>query len=88
MVFVQTGGRGAIVDPVLGMDLPRGRSSRRGHGPADAVIAFVQAQAFTIEAILASHVHADNLSASPYVLARAGGRMAIGREPLFGWLAV
>lgn len=76
VVFDQTGGRGAIVDPVLDFDQSSGRTSRAS---ADAVIAFVQLQNLTIDWILETHAHADHLSAAPYIQARVGGRIAIGR---------
>ena len=65
----------AVIDSVLDFDPKSGRTD---HTSADAVIAFVQAQALSVEWLLETHVHADHLSAAPYLRARIGGRIGIG----------
>ena len=75
VVFDETGGRGAVVDPVLDFDP---RSGRTSHASSDAVIAFVRAHGLTIDWILETHAHADHLSSAPYIQAQVGGRIAIG----------
>lgn len=75
VVYDQEGGHGAIIDPVLDFDAKSGRTS---HVHADEVIAFAQQQNLTIDWILETHAHADHLSASPYLKAALGGRIAIG----------
>ena len=65
----------AIVDSVKDYDPHSGRSSTRS---ADAVIAFVQEQDLAVEWILETHVHADHLTAAPYLKERLGGRIGIG----------
>jgi glyoxylase-like metal-dependent hydrolase (beta-lactamase superfamily II) len=54
----------AIVDSVLNLDYPSGTISYDG---ADAIIAFVREHALTVEWLLETHVHADHLSAAPYL---------------------
>jgi glyoxylase-like metal-dependent hydrolase (beta-lactamase superfamily II) len=64
-----------VIDSVLDFDPKSGRTD---HASADAVIAFVQRQALSVEWLLETHVHADHLSAAPYLRARIGGRIGIG----------
>ena len=65
----------AVVDSVLDFDYASGRTDTRS---ADAVIAFVRAQALDVQWILETHVHADHLSAAPYIQAELGGKIGIG----------
>lgn len=65
----------AIVDSVLDFDYSSGRTDTRS---ADAVIAHVQKTGLTVEWILETHVHADHLSAAPYIQQELGGRIGIG----------
>jgi glyoxylase-like metal-dependent hydrolase (beta-lactamase superfamily II) len=71
--------KAAIIDSVLDFDPASGRTS---HGSADQVIAYVEAQNLEIEWLLETHVHADHLSAAPYLHERLGGTLAIGRDIL------
>jgi len=68
-------GRAAIVDPVLDFDPASGRTAT---DPADRVAEAVEARNLTLDWILETHVHADHLSAAPYLQDRLGGRVAIG----------
>lgn len=65
----------AIVDSVLDYDPKSGRTSKAS---ADAVIAYVREQGLTVQWILETHVHADHLSAAPYLKEMVGGTLAIG----------
>ena len=65
----------AVIDSVLDFDQASGRTDTRS---ADAVIAFIKAQDFRLEWILETHVHADHLSAAPYLQEALGGKLAIG----------
>ncbi|MCB1360438.1 MAG: MBL fold metallo-hydrolase, partial [Rhodobacteraceae bacterium] len=67
----------AIVDSVLDFDYASGRTDTRS---ADAVIAFVQDKGFEVEWLLESHVHADHLSAAPYLQEKLGGKIGIGEN--------
>jgi glyoxylase-like metal-dependent hydrolase (beta-lactamase superfamily II) len=69
--------RAAIVDPVLDYDAASGRTSTAS---ADAVIAFVREQGFTVDWLLETHAHADHLSAAPYLKQQLGGQVAIGAK--------
>ncbi|NYS25104.1 MBL fold metallo-hydrolase [Rhodobacteraceae bacterium 2376] len=65
----------AIVDSVLDFDYASGRTDTRS---ADAIIRHVQDNNLRVEWILESHVHADHLSAAPYIQQRVGGKIGIG----------
>jgi glyoxylase-like metal-dependent hydrolase (beta-lactamase superfamily II) len=67
----------AIVDSVLDFDYASGRTDTRS---ANAVIAHVKAEGLKVEWILESHVHADHLSAAPYIQKLLGGKIGIGQK--------
>jgi glyoxylase-like metal-dependent hydrolase (beta-lactamase superfamily II) len=67
----------AIVDSVLDIDYAAGRIST---GSADAIVAHVRERGLTVEWILETHVHADHLSAAPYLQKQVGGRIGIGEN--------
>ena len=69
--------KAAVLDSVLDYDSASGRTH---HGSADALIAFVQSQKLIVDWVIDTHVHADHLSAAPYVQSRLGGRLAIGEH--------
>jgi glyoxylase-like metal-dependent hydrolase (beta-lactamase superfamily II) len=60
---------------VLDFDYAAGRTDVRS---ADAIIEFVQRNNLKVEWILETHVHADHLSAAPYLHEQLGGRTGIG----------
>ena len=65
----------AVIDSVLDFDYASGRTDTRS---ADAVIAFIRTQDLRLEWVLETHVHADHLSAAPYIQERLGGKIGIG----------
>ena len=67
----------AIVDSVMDIDYAAGRIS---YDHADAIIAHVKAHDLTVEWLIETHVHADHLSAAPYLQQRLGGKLGIGRS--------
>lgn len=78
----------AIIDSVLDYDPAAGRTSTGG---ADKIIAFVRNNDLHVEWILETHVHADHLSAAPYLQQALGGKLGIGAhitkvQALFGQL--
>lgn len=76
VVYDADGGRAAIIDPVLDLDLATGRLSTAS---ADAVLAFVRERALTVEWVLETHAHADHLTAAAYLKRLTGASVAIGR---------
>ena len=65
----------AVIDSVLDFDYASGRTDTRS---ADAVIAFIRDKGLKLEWVLETHVHADHLSAAPYIQERLGGKIGIG----------
>jgi glyoxylase-like metal-dependent hydrolase (beta-lactamase superfamily II) len=65
----------AIVDCVLDYDPKSGMTATAS---ADALIAWVRGEGLTVDWILETHVHADHLSAAPYLQEALGGKTAIG----------
>lgn len=67
--------RCAVIDPVLGYDLASGTTSTDS---ADKIITVIKARGLSLDWILETHVHADHLSAAPYLKEALGGKEAIG----------
>jgi glyoxylase-like metal-dependent hydrolase (beta-lactamase superfamily II) len=65
----------AIVDSVLDFDYSSGRTDTKS---ADAIIAFVKEHDLDVQWLLETHVHADHLSAAPYLQDALGGKIGIG----------
>ena len=67
----------AIIDSVLDFEQASGRTDTAS---ADAIVAYVNEQSLNVAWILESHVHADHLSAAPYLQERLGGKIGIGNQ--------
>lgn len=67
----------AIVDSVLDFDYASGHTDTKS---ADEIIAYVKAEGLEPEWLLESHVHADHLSAAPYIQREVGGKIGIGDQ--------
>ncbi|MEO0617594.1 MAG: MBL fold metallo-hydrolase [Pseudomonadota bacterium] len=67
----------AIIDSVLDYDAASGRTATDS---ADEIARFVRNHSLEVTWILETHVHADHLSAAPYLKAALGGRVAIGNH--------
>ena len=65
----------AVIDSVLDFDYASGRTDTAS---ADEVIAFIRANDLDLAWVLESHVHADHLSAAPYIQEKLGGKIGIG----------
>ena len=65
----------AVVDSVLDYDAAAGRTDTKA---ADGLIAYVREHDLKVEWLLETHVHADHLSAAPYLKEKLGGKIAIG----------
>lgn len=77
-IVLDTGTRQcALVDSVLDYDPKSGRTS---HASADLLIARVRELGATVQWILETHVHADHLSAAPYLKKELGGQLGIGQH--------
>ncbi len=67
----------AIIDSVMDIDYAAGRIT---YDHADAMIAHVRDNGLTLEWLIETHVHADHLSAAPYIQDRIGGKIGIGEN--------
>jgi glyoxylase-like metal-dependent hydrolase (beta-lactamase superfamily II) len=67
----------AIVDSVMDIDYAAGRIT---YTHADAMIAYINDHGLTLEWLIETHVHADHLSAAPYIQKALGGKIGIGRN--------
>lgn len=65
----------AVIDSVLDYDAAAGRTSTAS---ADEIISYVRHNDLQVAWILESHVHADHLSAAPYLQEELGGQIGIG----------
>jgi glyoxylase-like metal-dependent hydrolase (beta-lactamase superfamily II) len=69
----------AIVDSVMDIDYAAGRIS---YDHADELIAEIKTRGLTLDWIIETHVHADHLSAAPYIQERLGGKIGVGDKIL------
>ena len=67
----------AIIDSVLDIDYAAGRLS---HDSADRLIDLIEKRGLTLEWIIETHVHADHLSAAPYLQQKLGGKTGVGAQ--------
>ena len=67
----------AVVDSLLDFDQASGRTKTTS---ADVLIAYVKEHELSCEWIIDTHVHADHLTAAPYVKQMLGGKTAIGNK--------
>ncbi len=67
----------AIVDPVMDIDYAAGALDFEG---ADQMISFIKKHDLKLEWIIETHVHADHLSAAPYIQEKLGGKVGIGEK--------
>lgn len=68
-------GTSAIIDSVLDFDQASGRTSTKS---ADLLVDYIEANDLNVAWILETHVHADHLSAAPYLKSKLGGRTGVG----------
>ena len=64
----------AVVDSVMDIDYAAGRIT---YDHADEIITFIRAQDLTLEWLIETHVHADHLSAAPYIQRQLGGKIHV-----------
>ncbi|KGI76722.1 MBL fold metallo-hydrolase [Oleiagrimonas soli] len=67
----------AVIDSVLDYDPASGSTHFDG---ADRIVAFVREQDLRCQWIIDTHVHADHLSAAPYLKQILGGKLGIGEH--------
>ena len=67
----------AVIDSVMDIDYAAGRIT---YDHADEIVAWIRDNNLTLEWIIETHVHADHLSAAPYIQAALGGKIGIGAQ--------
>jgi glyoxylase-like metal-dependent hydrolase (beta-lactamase superfamily II) len=67
----------AIVDSVMDIDYAAGRIT---HDHADVLIRQIRERGLTLDWIIETHVHADHLSAAPYIQEQLGGKIGVGSK--------
>jgi len=67
----------AVVDSVMDIDMASGRIT---YAQADAMIDHIGREGLSLEWIIETHVHADHLSAAPYIQEKLGGKIGIGEK--------
>ncbi len=66
----------AVIDSVMDIDYAAGRIT---YEHANAMIAYVKEHDLDLQWIIETHVHADHLSAAPYIQQKIGGKIGIGQ---------
>ncbi|CAG0980288.1 MAG: MBL fold metallo-hydrolase [Rhizobiaceae bacterium] len=67
----------AVVDSVMDIDYAAGRIT---HDGADRIIEHIRRNGWRLEWLIETHVHADHLSAAPYIQRELGGKLGIGEN--------
>jgi glyoxylase-like metal-dependent hydrolase (beta-lactamase superfamily II) len=67
----------AIIDSVMDIDYAAGRIT---HEHADILIAEIKERGLKLDWIIETHVHADHLSAAPYLQQKLGGKVGVGEK--------
>jgi len=67
----------AIIDSVMDINYAAGGIS---HEQADEIIKYIKDNGLELEWLLETHVHADHLSAAPYIQSKLGGKIGIGKN--------
>jgi glyoxylase-like metal-dependent hydrolase (beta-lactamase superfamily II) len=65
----------AVIDSVMDIDYASGRIT---YGGADRIIKHIVDHGWKLEWLIETHVHADHLSAAPYIQGKLGGKLGIG----------
>lgn len=67
----------AIIDSVMDINYAAGRIT---YEAADRLIAEINERGLTLDWIIETHVHADHLSAAPYIQNKLGGKIGVGEK--------
>ncbi|MEW9921653.1 MBL fold metallo-hydrolase [Marimonas sp. MJW-29] len=65
----------AVIDSVMDIDYSAGRIT---YEHADEIIDYIRSEGLKLEWLIETHVHADHLSAAPYIQEKLGGKIGIG----------
>ncbi|MEE9428900.1 MAG: MBL fold metallo-hydrolase [Paracoccaceae bacterium] len=67
----------AIFDSVMDIDYAAGKIT---YDSADEIIAYIRDNNLSLEWLIETHVHADHLSAAPYIQEKLGGKIGVGEQ--------
>lgn len=67
----------AVIDSVMDIDYAAGRIA---YDHADKIIDHIKDNGLALDWIIETHVHADHLSAAPYIQEKLGGKIGIGAK--------
>ncbi|MBW4706310.1 MBL fold metallo-hydrolase [Roseobacter sp. YSTF-M11] len=67
----------AVIDSVMDIDYAAGRIT---YDHSDEIIAYIRKYKLELEWLIETHVHADHLSAAPYIQSKLGGKIGIGDQ--------
>ena len=77
VVYDATSKKSAVIDSVLDFDFSSGTIDYHN---AEKIISFIEKMKLDIEWLIETHVHADHLSASPYIQKKLGGKIGISEK--------
>ncbi len=67
----------AVIDSVMDFDYAAGRTGFEG---ADEIIKYIKDNDLDLQWLIETHVHADHLSAAPYIQQKLGGKIGVGEN--------
>ena len=77
VVYDMTSKKCAVIDSVLDFDFSSGSIDYHN---AEKIISFIEKMKLNLEWLIETHVHADHLSASPYIQKKLGGKIGISEK--------
>ena len=77
VVYDITSKKCAVIDSVLDFDFSSGTIDYHN---AEKIISFIEKMKLDLEWLIETHVHADHLSASPYIQKKLGGKIGISEK--------
>ena len=77
VVYDMTSKKCAVIDSVLDFDFSSGTIDYHN---AEKIISFIEKMKLNLEWLIETHVHADHLSASPYIQKKLGGKIGISEK--------
>ena len=77
VVYDMTSKKCAVIDSVLDFDFSSGTIDYHN---AEKIISFIEKMELDLEWLIETHVHADHLSASPYIQKKLGGKIGISEK--------
>ena len=77
VVYDTTSKKCAVIDSVLDFDFSSGSIDYHN---AEKIISYIEKMKLNLEWLIETHVHADHLSASPYIQKKLGGKIGISEK--------